>query len=156
MHSGWRLQQRPSRKVHSLKVYSLTFPQDKTVVPVLDWDKTGTTENRDTSILRYANTGPIIAFSVLEIVRLQYRRGGKGGHSKNRGVLVLTHMSPRHEMRVGAIACTHVPTTYVPSFRATSPQIQSVACRGGAQESCSCRRPHCFPRPADRALFSLI
>ena len=91
-----------------------------------------------------------------EIVRLQYRRGGKGGHSKNRGVLVLTHMSPRHEMRVGAIACTHVPTTYGPSFRATSPQIQSVACRGGAQESCSCRRPHCFPRPADRALFSLI
>ena len=89
-----------------------------------------------------------------EIVRLQYRRGGKGGHSKNRGVLVLTHMSPRHEMRVGAIACTHVPMTYVPSFRATSPQIQSVACRGGAQESCSSRRPHrshLFTSAADRA-----
>ena len=91
-----------------------------------------------------------------EIVRLQYRRGGKGGHTLKCAVVVLTHMSPRHEMRVGAIACTHVPMTYVPSFRATSPQIQSVACGGGAQESCSCRRPHCFPRPADRALFSLI
>ena len=54
---------------YSLK-YSLIFPQDKTVVPVLDWDKTGTTENWDTSILRYANTSPITTFSALAVVHV--------------------------------------------------------------------------------------
>ena len=49
--------------MHSLKVYSLTFPQDKTVVPVLDWDKTGTTENWDTSILRIMH-GDVLQASI--------------------------------------------------------------------------------------------
>ena len=67
-------------------------------------------------------------------------------------VWVLTHMSPPDvETKVGAAACTHVPTTYVPSFRATSPQIQSAGLPWGAQAPCSSRLSLHFRRPADGA-----
>ena len=60
-------------------------------------------------------------------------------------------MSPPDEMKVGAAACTHVPTTYVAFFRATSPQIQSASSPRDAQVPCSSRLSHRFRRPAEGA-----